>query len=336
METFELQKHFFKQLKGKHSSNVSLVDEIADLLSISNDSAYRRIRGEKPVSLEELQKLCKHFRISADNLMNIESNSVVFFGSYADTVNFDFEKYMTDFLMNVKLINSAKSKTIYYDAKDIPLFHYYQIKELTAFKCFFWMRTILSYPEYNKLSFEDFKLPDNLLSIGSDTNKTYNQIPSVEIWTSETLTSALRQIEFYCESGVFKKRETAEMLYNKVRDLILHIKEEAEIGEKFEIGEKPTGNKNNYRLFVNQVQLGHNNVLAETDGTKTAFVNHGVMNYMITRDEKFCDFTKKSIENMMSKSSLISSVSEKERNRFFKILLDKIDRLKEELNRMSF
>ena len=46
MESNELQKQFFTQLKGRLPQHLSMVDEIAELLNISNDSSYRRIRGE--------------------------------------------------------------------------------------------------------------------------------------------------------------------------------------------------------------------------------------------------------------------------------------------------
>ena len=98
--------------------------------------------------------------------------------------------------------------------------------------------------------------------------------------------------------------------------LVDHIKDQASNGENYLIGQKPSGDVNNYRLFFNEVSTGHNTGLTETDGIKTVFLNHGVMNYMITRDKKFCDFTKMSLENTMRESSLISSVNGKERNRF--------------------
>ena len=336
METYDIQKQFFQQLKAQLPGHVSMVEEVADLLGISTDSAYRRIRGEKPISMEELQKLCNHFHVSVDKLMNIESDGVLFNGSFADSVNFDFESYLKDSLLNLKLINKADKKLLYYDSKDIPLFHHYQIPDLATFKFFFWMRTILSYPEYNEVSFEDVKLPAVLYHTGIEIIKTYNRIPSIEIWTFETLNSTLRQIEYYKESGVFKKKESVMNLYNQVERLIHHIKAQAECGKKFLIGEQPRSNENNYQLFFNEVTAGHNTLMAEMDGRIMVFINHGVLNYMITRDEKFCAFTKKSLENTMHKSALISSVSEKERNRFFKVLLEKIERQKEDLDRGGF
>ena len=63
-----LQQLLFQQIKVKIPENLSFVHEIAELLEISYDSAYRRIRGEKELSLEELVKLGVRFEISLDAL----------------------------------------------------------------------------------------------------------------------------------------------------------------------------------------------------------------------------------------------------------------------------
>lgn len=331
METNDIQKLLFQQIKIKIPSNLSFAEEIADILNISIDSAYRRIRGEKTVSFEELQKLCIKYHLSLDQMVHANSNATLFYGSFVDSVNFDFDKYLKDWAANLEKINSSGTKMLYYDAKDIPLFHHYQFDHLSTFKFFFWMRTILSYKEFLKMQFEDIGPTTELHKTGLRIIETYNQIPSAEIWTFETINSTLRQIEYYKESGIFRKKENIHQLYDQVTLLIDHIQDQASHGEKFMINQKPTGNKNNYRLFFNEVSTGHNTVLTETDGIQTVFLNHGVMNYMITHDKKFCDFTKQSLENTMAKSSLISSVSEKERNRYFIVLHKKITDLKNDL-----
>src|ERR1051325_11102091 len=98
MEPIQLQQVFFHHIKSKMPAHLSLAEEVAEHLNISNDSAYRRIRGEKPLSFEEVQLLCKHFRISLDHLLNIDSSSTVFFGNWVDKESFDFEKYLSDML----------------------------------------------------------------------------------------------------------------------------------------------------------------------------------------------------------------------------------------------
>lgn len=331
MVSTDLQHLFFQNIKAMVPPNLSFVEEIADLLNISTDSAYRRIRGEKQISLEEIQKLSVHYKVSLDHLMNLNSNSIVFFGNVVDHNNFSFANHMSGMVDTIRRINKASKKILYYEAKDLPIFYFFQFTELAAFKYFFWMKTILAYREYNKMQFEDSEIMSMLQSPGLELIKTYNDVPSVEIWGVETINTTIKQIEYFAHAGIFKKKETIENLFNQLQTLIEHIKDQAECGEKYLIVEEPTGKSDNYQLYFNEIFLGHNSLLVETDGILTSYINYGVLNYMVTQDTRFCDYTKKSMENTIKKSILISSVSEKERNRFFNMLRDTIARSRKEL-----
>ena len=150
MDSTGAQQVFFNHIKGLLPPHISFVDEIAEELNISNDSAYRRIRGEKPIALEEIKKLCTKYKISLDQLLHLDSDSVIFSGKRADPENFSFENYLQDFLQQMLFIASFEQKELLILPKDIPVFHYYNFPELAAFKYFFWMKTILHYPEYSK------------------------------------------------------------------------------------------------------------------------------------------------------------------------------------------
>ena len=77
---FDPQIQFFQRLKSAIPAHASLVDEVAETLDLSIDSAYRRLRGEKLLDLEELSKLSRKFNISLDNLFSLNSNSILFQG----------------------------------------------------------------------------------------------------------------------------------------------------------------------------------------------------------------------------------------------------------------
>ncbi|MDH4296849.1 MAG: hypothetical protein OEV74_11250, partial [Cyclobacteriaceae bacterium] len=53
-----IQSAFLEQIRKRLRPNVSFADALADALSISRDSAYRRIRGETVLSLDEVKILC--------------------------------------------------------------------------------------------------------------------------------------------------------------------------------------------------------------------------------------------------------------------------------------
>ena len=71
MNINEIQQQLFQQIKYKLPASASVVDEVAKLLNISSDSAYRRMRGEKQITFEELCALCGNYQVSLDQLMNI-------------------------------------------------------------------------------------------------------------------------------------------------------------------------------------------------------------------------------------------------------------------------
>src|SRR6478672_3324404 len=73
-----IQQLLFQEIKSRLASHISLVDKVADVLNISVDSSYRRIRGEKSIDFEELKTLSLHFKLSIDQFIHLQQNSVLF------------------------------------------------------------------------------------------------------------------------------------------------------------------------------------------------------------------------------------------------------------------
>jgi hypothetical protein len=53
---------------------------------------------------------------------------------------------------------------------------------------------------------------------------------------------------------------------------------------------------------------------------KTLYLNYDVLNYMVTEDQAFCSDVFDKLQMLMKRATIISSVSEKQRNMFFNIL----------------
>ena len=96
MDVNQTQQLFFNHIKSKLPLHLSFVDEVAELLNISNDSAYRRIRGEKPIGLDEVQILCNKYKVSLDHLLHIQSDTVIFSGNKVDNVSYNFKQYLQE------------------------------------------------------------------------------------------------------------------------------------------------------------------------------------------------------------------------------------------------
>ncbi|MBN4051504.1 hypothetical protein JYU16_01690, partial [bacterium AH-315-M05] len=72
-------------------------------------------------------------------------------------------------------------------------------------------------------------------------------------------------------------------------------------------------------------------VLLRMDDNRISYITTNPMNYIHTTNSNFYQTNYKWIKNLIKKSVLISSTSEKERNRFFLRAQKKISDLKKEI-----
>ena len=314
MTPTHLQDHLFQQIKQKLPVHTTLVDAVSESLHVSTDSAYRRIRGETPLVLEEVQQLCKEFQISLDCLLEVKGTGTLF--QVVQANNEDFDQYLAGLKKALEEVLAFQQKEIYYLTKDLPIFHLFCYRPVFAFRYFFWMKSILQHPDFTDRSFTSDCLPAKTEALGREILQLYNAIPSVEIWNNESINSTISQIEYYREAGFFKNNEDVKIIYNAVVDTLEHIKNEAEIGCKYLPEEKGDHKKENFRFFQNRVVLGDNTVLAIHDGAKTLYLNYDVLNYMVTRDATLCEDVYLKIQNLMRRATILSQVSEKQRNIF--------------------
>jgi len=323
----QIQSTFLEQVRKRVPANLSFVDEIAEILKISRDSAYRRMRGETVLSLDEVMKICQHFNVSLDTLLSPTSEMVAFHNRVITHQNFTFEKWLLSVLQNLEMIGGLPQKEILYSAKDVPFFHYFKFPELAAFKMFFWMKSYHNYPEYANQRFQPSLISKELLTVGEKIWAKYSDIPSTEIWSEETIIITLKQIEFYLESGVLKPEQALELCDLHVR-LINSIREEATKGNKG-VPEVP------FHMFKNEIMIAETTILFKMHNTRVAYITYNTMNVLTTSHESFCLQIESYLENVKNKSSLISTTGEKERNKFFNKMEEQTQLLKDKIVRLT-
>jgi hypothetical protein len=318
------QDHLFRHIKNMLPQPASLADVVSDILHVSIDSAYRRIRGETPLVLDEAALLCKHFNLSLDQLMALKPDDVLLRNVRIRNDGFSYQQYLLSLHQQLTALAGMQQKEIIYMSKDIPIFHNFYFKPLIAFRYFFWMKTHLAHPDFEKLQFDFDLLPADIEKMSTDIVRSYCMIPSTEMWNTESINSTISQIEFSKDSGHFRSVSDIKLIYEALEKSIYHIKDQAEHGYKFMPGEDPSGYKQNLKFFFNRVVLGDNTAIVIANSEKTAYINYGHLNFLETRDENFCNELFHDFENLIRRSTQISHSSERQRNVFFNILLTKI------------
>ncbi len=327
-----LQQVLFQQIKAKIPENLSFVHEIADLLEISYDSAYRRIRGEKELSMEELYRLSHRFNISLDALLGIQANNVVFQKHALDAGNYDIKDWLSTILEDIRRIHKAREKEIIYAAKDPPIFHYFQFPEIAAFKLFFWEKTIFDFPELEDKMFRLEDVNTEIVEIGNEILRSAIKVPTIEIWNEDTCRTLMRQIEYYWISGYFEKKDDVANMFDKFEKWVRHVQKQADHGFKFPYGQPAEGIENSFVMYVNDVVLNDNTIIARIGDIVTTYITFNQISLLVTQDPDFCGDVEQYLRQLMKKSNMISVSGERERNRFFNKLLNTIEKTRRDLD----
>jgi hypothetical protein len=301
-----------------------LVEEVSELLNISNDSAYRRIRGEKPISLDELQVLCQQYSISIDQLLKLRSDTFIFSGNLVDNGTFGLEQYLRDMARTLEMFKTLPNPHMHFFMKDIPPFYYMGFSELRAFKFFFWKRTLLGYPELAKQRFNGIEENRELIESAKKIYDLYATVPTTEIWNDVSVNATITQIEFYRQSNTFENKDIIWGIYSQLEELLNHLESQAEVGKKFPYGQTSLPTSVPYNIYINECLIGDNTTFVQGGDIRMTFLNHNGLNFAGTTDKTFNDYTYRHLQNTISKSTLISLVGEKERTMFFNMLRDKI------------
>jgi len=330
-----IQERLFEIIKSRLAPNISFVHDLSELLGMSYDSAYRRIRGQKDITLEELKLICTHYNISMDEMLNFKSGRTTFNTLAIGKDGITFEKWLSNLLAEMKRVYACKDRELIYAAKDIPIFYYFEFPEIAAFKFFFWQNILIPSAEHKNMHI-NLDVPGEIFETGRKLLSSYTKIPVIEIWSEDTISSVIRQIDYGMASGFFAKKEDALKLCD-VLDLWLdHVQNQAEHGFQYTYGRPPEGIENTYKLFHNEVLVNDNTILVQADGHRTAYLTYKIINQLITDSPEFCDQIDAFLRVLMQKSTMISGTSAKERYRFFNLLHEKVYALRLRTERTAY
>jgi hypothetical protein len=314
-----IQSGFLDQIKQRIPPNVSMADDLADVLNLSRDSVYRRIRGETILSLDEIGVLCRHYSVSLDALLSQTADTVGFRYQVVSYSDFTFEHWLRSIESNLQLIISfpEKDKELVFYAKDVPVFYYFNFPQLAAFKMFFWMKTVLGYPQYQAEKFSMALVPDEYLAIGTRIWEQYAKIPSTELWSDENVLVTLKQIEYFHECGYFSSPEEALKIIDDFAALVRKISEWATKGTK-------DGKTGDLRLYKNEILIAENTILFKMGMKRVIFLTHNIIDILTTSHEVLCKRTEQFLNTLLNKAIPISITGEKERFKFFSQMEEKI------------
>lgn len=308
------QEVLLREIRKQLSHSASINDEISAILNISYDAAHRRVSGKSKFSIDETVLLANHFNISMDKLF-LKNDKVVVEKTIEITSLKDMLAYFKKSAERIEQLATNEKATLYYSAKDIPLFYFMDGTIMSKFKAYVWL--ILLNPNEARVSFEDFVVDESFMEHTQKLKKIYEKASVKEVWNDTTINSSLQQILYFYESGLLNFK-SATALYLDLKRILNLIKDKTI--------------KPNYSIYYNELILLNNNMLIETDEKLTMFIPYTLLGYFITDNKESCQNVHQFFKQQILNSKALNQSGIKDQNLFFNRAFRKIDYYLERLN----
>jgi len=303
------QVTLFTLIQKTLPQNLSLVNVISNLLDISHDAAYRRIRGDKSVNFEEAVFLCNHFNISLDSIAKVTNEKMIQCQYIPlDDLN-SYTLYLQDLASSIENVRMAPDGELIFTAVDIPIYNYCAYKELTFLKLFSWANSAYGFTgNYNEFV---TRFSSNELSrYFEQVSKNYLLCPSTEVWTDTTIDRILKMIFYHYEMGHLGNEDFPLLICEQLLDLLNTFYHWTETGVK---GATETP----FKFYVSDVDLSNTIVLFRENETANCDIKLFPINHFDVFDRRFCREAESWLHSAIQRSTLITGAAEKLKHKFF-------------------
>ena len=310
------QDLLLNQVRKQISQTSSLNDIIATVLNISYDAAHRRVSGKSKFSIDETLQLANHFNISLDNLF-LKKEKIIVEKTIEITSLKDMLQYFKSSAGQISSLTKNKNATLFYSAKDIPLFYFMDGTILSKFKAYVWLN--LLNPNQQNVTFENFVIDESFLIYMQELREIYEAVEVKEVWNDTTVNSSLQQILYFYEAGMLEVKSATALFADLKRIINL-------------VQIKCNGHNSNFSIYYNELILLNNNMLIETEDKLTMFIPYTLLGYFITDNESACKNVNRFFKQQISNSKPLNQSGIREQKLFFNRANQKIDYYNEKLN----
>lgn len=297
----------------KIDKNLSTVDNIANVLNINYDAAYRRLNGKVKLSLEEAVLLANHFNISLNELFCLKDK-----GSFTiketepiNTIH-DFGLYLQNVYNDLSILHNKPDSYVLFASREFPMFYFFNNEHLIKLKIYLWFNLLKITPVNKRIHYDEFIVTDKIIENAKKVGALYNKLNITEIWSVGALNNILMQIIYFNKLNQISLTESKimmEELKNAVRKI-----EEKTFSEEF-----------NFQLYQNDIIMNNNAIIIDINGNKKFFYPYTLLKYFTISDPKACIEQENYIREQLLYCTKITRTNIKDHTLFFEDKFQKID-----------
>lgn len=303
----ELRKIVTAKILAEIPAHLSPVDFLYDVLDISKESIYRRIKGEISFTLEDLIKISSRLFISLDEIVysslnNEPGHEPILFQSRSDKL-FKPQQTFMDFLLayihNLDKTSNAKNLEVMVAANRLMILTAVNFDHLFKFYYYRWVHQTQLKPLDFSLS--DVILSEDLLALQKKL-KAYKRSGShVYILDDCFLKNTIREIQYYYNRQLISE---SEMLLLQ-KDLYRFV----DVMEYFTKQADPVERYTSY-IYISSTQIDSSGLYSKYDNKEAInlWISYGIN--IRSTNARMCKMYSSWFNSLKKYSTLISGTNE--------------------------
>jgi hypothetical protein len=302
------QAAFFKQFKDRLPPQSLIANELADSLRISKSEAYNKLKGNSGLTLQQLELLCNKYDINFEikPATTLNSCNVRFTPFHTGQVSISI--YIERLNYQIQQVAMKGLKKLTCSTDDIPFFHLFKYRELTAFKLHFWNSRIYTQRKNKPEQVFEFKKANKKdISNAYELYRLYQQIPSTKIWTKSELLIIVDQLRYAIESKLISDKKLQGIICQQLLEVLNDIEGYAIDGIKNKIYNTA------YDWFYCDV-VGNVSYLAEREDNDYCFLRFNTFNNFESSDSSLCTEVRMWLNSLLNDAVGFSGQGSKHRN----------------------
>ncbi|MDR0866325.1 MAG: hypothetical protein LBO74_15550 [Candidatus Symbiothrix sp.] len=308
-----------KTILEKISKSVKPVAFLMEILQISRESAYRRIRGEIPFSVDELALLSRELKFSIDEIVvDNKSNHTFFDLSLIKTSGSsnEFSSLLQRYYTHLKsMLEKNPEQTIVALNRVPPVFRV-SFNTIFKFTYYEWLQhnSEISSDQHFSTVFvtpEIMAWQEKIRSVLLQFNHT------TMIWDPNVFLSLIKDIQYYYQRKLMSE-EDVDLLKKEITAMIDLSEKTAKIGS--------LGNSK-VHVYLSPLFINASTSYVRFDHTVKTFIWVFIANPIIVNNPEVCSLQKRWLYSLRRQSTLISQSNEIQQAEFFDRQREYLDQL---------
>ena len=301
--------------------NIKTIDYLMEVLNISRESAYRRMRGEIPFTFNEIATLSLDLGFTVDEIIGSHKKDRIFFDLKTDTSADPEESFLAmiqEYYDYIDNISKFRDGEILITLNRISLF--LLIKFDTLFKFFYykWVHQTYNVPVF--YSFSEMTVPPEILAVRQQLKVRSDTLSNVNLILDRDLfLSTVKEIQYYYSRRLLSL-ENIHYLREELLKLLYYIEKLLQRGRN--------ENGYEYNFYVSSLDVEANTTYASFgDNYASKFWMYS-LNAVVIKNQEICKMHKKWIESMKKSSILVTQSNEILQEEYVKRQEEHINELK--------